>query len=92
MRTAETALEEIKKVDPGTAITVSYLRRMIKAKAVPVLECGRKKLVNVDALMEVLASGYQLPREEKQPEWPGDTEEYERPRRAEGYGKIRRVD
>lgn len=61
MRTAERALEEIKKVDPDTEITLHYIRAMIRAEAVPVAVCGRKKLINLDALMELLAGGYVLP-------------------------------
>ena len=40
--------------------------RMRTAEAVPVVCCGRKKLINVDAVMELLASGYELPQEPKQ--------------------------
>lgn len=66
MRTAEKVLEEIKKQDPGTELTVSYIRRLIKAEAVPVVCVGRKKLVDVDALIEKLADGYVLPSEPKE--------------------------
>ena len=60
MRTAEKALAEIKQADPGTEVTLHYLRRLIKAEAVPVVSCGRKKLVNVDSVIELLANGYEL--------------------------------
>ena len=63
MRTAGKALEEIKRADPDTNVSLHYLRRLIKVEAVPVVSCGRKKLVNVDAVMELLASGYELPSE-----------------------------
>jgi hypothetical protein len=63
MRTAERVLDEIKKVDPETEVTLHYIRALIRAEAVPVVACGRKKLVNVDAVMELLASGYTLPTE-----------------------------
>lgn len=61
MRTAERALEEIKRADPETEVTLHYIRAMIRAEAVPVAVCGRKKLINLDALMELLAGGYVLP-------------------------------
>ena len=61
MRTAERVLDEIKRADPGTEVTLHYIRAMIRAEAVPVVVCGRKKLVNVDAVMELLANGYELP-------------------------------
>lgn len=61
MRTAEKVLQEIKKIDPDTEVTLHYLRSLIRAGAVPVVSCGRKKLVNLDSVLELLASGYELP-------------------------------
>lgn len=61
MRTAEKVLAEIREADPETEVTLNYIRALIKAEAVPVVYCGRKKLVNVEAIMELLASGYVLP-------------------------------
>ena len=61
MRTAEKVLEIIKAADPDTEVTLYYLRQMIRAEAVPVVSCGRKKLVNADAVLELLAGGYELP-------------------------------
>ncbi len=63
MRTAEKVLEIIKAEDPDTEVTLYHIRRMIRAGAVPVVTCGRKKLVNADAIVELLASGYELPSE-----------------------------
>lgn len=63
MRTAEKALELIKAEDPGTEVSMYYIRKIIKAGAVPVATCGRRILVNVDALIELLANGYDLPAE-----------------------------
>lgn len=65
MRTAEKVLEIIKAEDPSTDVTLYHLRRMIRAGAVPVVACGRKKLVNADAIIELLAGGYELPQEPK---------------------------
>lgn len=61
MRTAENVLAEIRAADPNTEVSLHYIRQLIVAEAVPVVRCGRKKLVNVDAVMELLASGYTLP-------------------------------
>lgn len=61
MRTAENVLAEIRAADPGTEVTLHYIRQLIRVEAVPVVACGRKKLVNVDAVMALLASGYTLP-------------------------------
>ena len=54
MRTAPGALEIIKEQDPGTEITLHYLRRLIKTGAIPSVSVGRKKLVNVDLLLDYL--------------------------------------
>lgn len=58
MRTAERVLDEIKAADPETEITLHYIRQLIREEAVPVVCCGRKKLVNVDAVMALLSAGY----------------------------------
>lgn len=54
MRTAPGALQIIKEQDPGTEVTLHYLRRLIKTGAIPSVPVGRKKLVNVDKLIEFL--------------------------------------
>ena len=66
MRTAEKVLAEIKQADPDTEVTLHYIRALIRAEAVPVVCCGRKKLVNADAVMELLANGYAIPPEPQQ--------------------------
>lgn len=54
MRTAPGALEIIKETDPDTAVTLRYIRRLIATEAVPHVDVGRKKLVNVDQLLKFL--------------------------------------
>lgn len=54
MRTAPGALDIIKAEDPGTDITLHYLRRLIKTGAISCVPVGRKKLVNVDKLIDYL--------------------------------------
>lgn len=54
MRTAQGALEIIKEVDPGTAVTLRYIRGLIATGAVPHVDVGRKKLVNVDQILRFL--------------------------------------
>lgn len=54
LRTAEGALAIIKADDPGTAVTLRHVRRLIATGAVPHIPVGRKKLVNVDRLMDYL--------------------------------------
>ena len=77
MRTAEKVLKEIKRVDPESEVSLGYIRALIRAEAVPVVVCGCKKLVNVDAVMELLTKGYTLPQE---------------PGQAEGIGRMIRRD
>ena len=55
MRTAKQAVEELKKMDPGTALTERALRRMIAGNDIPHVAIGCKKLINMDLLLEKLA-------------------------------------
>ena len=61
MRTAAGVLAEIKAEDPATEVTLHYLRRIINTGQVPVTAVGRKKLVDVDAVMEYIAAGQAPP-------------------------------
>lgn len=54
MRTAHGALEIIKELDPDTAVTLRYIRRLIATGEVPHVDVGRKKLVNVDQVLKFL--------------------------------------
>ena len=58
MRTAERVMDEIKAADPNTEVTLHYIRQLIREEAVPVVCCGRKKLVNADAVIALLSAGY----------------------------------
>ena len=49
MRTLNKALEEIRSVDPDTAISMRAIRRMI---------AGKKRLINLDMLFEALYCHY----------------------------------
>lgn len=60
MRTASGALEIIKEQDPKTAVTLHYIRYLIRTNKVPVAEVGRKKLVDADAVIDAIASGKAL--------------------------------
>lgn len=64
MRTAAKVLEEIKAEDPNSEVSLNYIRQIIRTGAVPVVECGRKKLVNVDDVLRLLSSGYSTPEPE----------------------------
>ncbi len=75
MRTAAKVVEEIRALDPGSELSLNYVRRIIRLGAVPVVECGRKKLVNVDDVIALLENGCDLDELEAQ----------------QKYGQIRRV-
>lgn len=60
MRTAEKALEIIKAEDPGSEVTLHFIRAAIKSGKVPVTCVGRKRLVDVDAFMYRIAAGGDL--------------------------------
>jgi excisionase family DNA binding protein len=61
MRTAGKVLDLIKEQDPGTEVTLHYIRNLIKTGKVPVTPVGRKKLVDADAVMEYIAAGQAPP-------------------------------
>ena len=54
MRTAEGALAVIKAADPGTAVTLRFIRGLIKTGTVPHVPVGTKNLVDVDRLLDYL--------------------------------------
>ena len=58
MRTAEGALAVIKTEDPETAVTLRAIRGLINTGKVPHVPVGKKKLVDVDQLMDYLKGGY----------------------------------
>ena len=51
MRTAAGVLAEIKATDPSTEITLHFIRHLIHTNQIPVVSVGRKKLVDVDAVI-----------------------------------------
>ena len=59
MRTAEQAVEELKRVDPETALTVRAVRRMISTGEIPHIKVGSKFLIDFDGLCSYLSGGNQ---------------------------------
>lgn len=57
MRTPPKAVEEIKKKDPSSSITLAALRRWIKSGEVPSVRVGRNALVDMDKLEAFLSDG-----------------------------------
>ena len=64
MRTLPQALEEIKKIDPASAISYPTLRRWCKSGYVPFVRNGSHYLVNLDALLSFLEIGEEVPPRE----------------------------
>lgn len=57
MRGIKEALEEIKALDPETALTYTALRRFVLTGKIPHIKAGRKYLINMDALTDYLYQG-----------------------------------
>ena len=57
MRTAPGIIAEIKALDPATEVTEYWVRQLIQRKAVPVVWAGKKALVNLDDVLDLLRSG-----------------------------------
>ena len=57
MRTAQAALEIIRAEDPETEVSLRYIRQLIATGQIQHWPVGRKKLVNVDSLLEYLRGG-----------------------------------
>lgn len=55
MRDAKGVLAEIQKMDPGSPITIHFVRGLIKSGELPVIEAGNRKFVNVDTVLDFLA-------------------------------------
>ena len=57
MRTIDAAMTLIREVDKGTSLTKYALRRMVLTGEIPSVVVGKnKRLINVDMLLERLAS------------------------------------
>ena len=54
MRTARGAVELLREEDPGTAVTLSMVKRLIREGKIPYVAMGRKYLINVEILIERL--------------------------------------
>lgn len=59
MRTAAGVYDIIKAEDPGTDVSLHYIRQIIHDGKVPVTAVGRKKLVDADAVIAYITAGNQ---------------------------------
>lgn len=60
MRTLDECYNEIKAMDNNTAITKYYIRRLAISNKIPVVMVGRKRLINLDGLLEYLSTSHNL--------------------------------
>lgn len=56
MRTIQEAAAELRRIDPDTAITPYFIRRMVLDGTIPHVSAGNKRLVNLDTLLDYFAS------------------------------------
>lgn len=54
MRTIPQTIEELRKADPNTAVTLRALRRMVSNGEIPTVNIASKKLINLDVLFSLL--------------------------------------
>lgn len=54
MRFPAQALEELRKDDPATPVTLNMIRTLIRRGIIPSVQVGRGRLINYDALLAYL--------------------------------------
>ena len=54
MRFPAQALEELRKDDPATPVTLNLIRTLIRREVIPSVQVGRGRLINYDALLSYL--------------------------------------
>lgn len=67
MRTAAKIVAEIKALDPDTEVTEFHIRKLAKSGVVPVVWAGRKALINLDDVLDLMRLGTARPTEETPP-------------------------
>lgn len=58
MRTLDECYKEIKQMDESTAISKYYIRQLAISGKIPVVMCGKKRLINLDGLIDYLLGTY----------------------------------
>lgn len=56
MRYPKQALELIRELDPGTSVTLNYIRALAASKKISVVMIGRRRLINMESLISYLSS------------------------------------
>ena len=58
MRTLDECAVMLRELDPDTAVSKHYVRRLALTGEIPTVMCGRKRLINFDKLIEYLNGGH----------------------------------
>lgn len=64
MRTAAKIVAEIRALDPDTEMTEFHIRQMAKDGTIPVVWAGRKALINLDDVLDLMRQGMTRPAKE----------------------------
>ena len=67
MRTAAKIVAEIKALDPDTEVTEFHIRKLAKEGTVPVVWAGRKALINLNDVLDLMRQGITRPTDEVTP-------------------------
>ena len=67
IRTAAKIVAELKALDPDTEMTEFHIRQMAKDGTVAVVWAGRKALINLDDVLDLMRLGTAQPSEETPP-------------------------
>ncbi len=54
MRTLDECIKELKNIDPSTSVTKYFVRGLALSGAIPTVMVGRKRLINLDGLIQYL--------------------------------------
>ena len=67
MRTAAKIVAELKALDPDTEVTEFHIRKLAKEGTIPVVWAGRKALINLEDVLELMRLGTARPTKEEAP-------------------------
>lgn len=59
IRTINGAVNYLRQVDPGSAVTASYIRRLVREHEIPYMMDGTRVLVDVSSLIDYLTNQYE---------------------------------
>lgn len=61
MRTLDECYRELKELDPNTAVSKYFVRRLALSGAIPTVKCGCRRLINLDGLIAYLNEPHNEP-------------------------------